>query len=276
MNPVALPEKMLYSTVLIETQNSRGTGFFFNFKINDITVIPVIITNKHVVNNNTNQDVFMTFHIKRNDSNDETNVRCFVNAEWIFHDNQDLCFCFFEPLCQQIEKIHGIRPFYISIEENLIFDDEKLKFLSAVEDVMMVGYSIGLYDEKNNYPIFRRGITSSHPAIDFNNKNIGLVDMACFPGSSGSPIFIYNENGYTDKNGTTYLGGKRLIFLGVMFSIPVYNAEGNLEVIEIPGSQTIKVNTQIMTNLGYYIKAEEIFALKEKALKIYENQKTNE
>lgn len=276
MNPIGLSEKMLYSTVFIEAHNSKGTGFFFNYKIDDKTLIPVIITNKHVVNNEENQNVHMTFHIKRNNHDEETNIRCLVKATWIFHDSQDLCFCFFEPLCQQIEMLHGIRPYYIPIDEDTIYNEEQLKELSAVEDVMMVGYSIGLYDEKNNFPIFRRGITASHPAIDFNSDSVGLVDMACFPGSSGSPVFIYNENGYTDKNGTTHLGGKRLIFLGVMFSIPVYNVKGNLEVIEIPSSQKVAINTQIMTNLGYYIKSKEIIVLKEKALEIYESQKINE
>lgn len=54
----------------------------------------------------------------------------------------------------------------------------------------MVGYPIGLADARNNYPIFRKGYTAAHPAVDFNEDGIGLVDMACFPGSSGSPIYI--------------------------------------------------------------------------------------
>ena len=42
---------------------------------------------------------------------------------------------------------------------------------------------------------------------------------------------------------------------------------------EIPTSQYKKINTEIMVNLGYYIKAEEIYNLKEKALEIYEKHK---
>ena len=110
-----------------------------------------------------------------------------------------MCFCFFQPIAIQIKKDYGTLPFYIPIEEDLIYDDEKLKNLSAVEDILMIGYPIGLYDMENNYPIFRKGITSSHPATNFDNKNIGLIDTACFPGSSGSPILIVNENGYSEK-----------------------------------------------------------------------------
>ncbi len=138
----------------------------------------------------------------------------------------------------------------------------KLKELSAIEDVIMVGYPTGLWDQNNNFPLFRKGITSSHPAIDFNNKSIGVVDMACFPGSSGSPIFILNENGYTDKNGNTYLGVKRLIFLGILSSGPTINTKGELIVENIPTQQKISAFTSIMINLGYYIKATEIFIFK--------------
>lgn len=66
----------------------------------------------------------------------------------------------------------------------------------------MLGYPIGLADARNNYPIFRKGYTAAHPAVDFNEDGIGLVDMACFPGSSGSPIYILNEG-----NGTASVAG---------------------------------------------------------------------
>ncbi|MCD4705895.1 serine protease [bacterium] len=144
----------------------------------------------------------------------------------------------------------------------MIWDNTKLEELSAIEDVIMVGYPNGLWDQKNNLPLFRKGITSSHPAIDFNGKNIGAVDMACFPGSSGSPIFILNENGYSDKKGTMRLGAKRLIFLGILFQGPQFDVRGELIVEDIPTQQKVSSITPMMINLGYYIKAIEILAFK--------------
>ena len=35
----------------------------------------------------------------------------------------------------------------------------KIKELSALEELVMVGYPIGLSDVRNNYPIFRKGYT---------------------------------------------------------------------------------------------------------------------
>lgn len=48
--------------------------------------------------------------------------------------------------------------FYIGNDESILGSREKLEKLSALEEVTMVGYPIGLWDEKNNFPIFRRGI----------------------------------------------------------------------------------------------------------------------
>ena len=128
----------------------------------------------------------------------------------------------------------------------------------------MVGYPIGMWDKKNNFPIFRKGYTSSHPAIDFNEDGIGLVEMACFPGSSGSPIYILNEGGYKDKRGNLNWGKSRILFLGILFAGPKYDAQGELIVKNIPTSkQKIEAHTGIMANLGYYVKASEIMEFKE-------------
>ena len=55
-----------------------------------------------------------------------------------------------------------------------------LEEVSVLEELVMVRYPIGLRNEKNNFSIFRKGYTAAYPVIDFNEKGIGLVDMACF------------------------------------------------------------------------------------------------
>ena len=59
LQPTGMTEQLMFSTVrLVADNGSCGTGFFFNYQIDDNNV-PVIITNKHVVNNNP--DETMTF-----------------------------------------------------------------------------------------------------------------------------------------------------------------------------------------------------------------------
>jgi len=181
--PQTISEQMQYSTVRLSAGNSTGTGFFFNFTFDGNKTVPVIITNKHVVNNNQKEEVKFFLHAKNGDSPDDEKINISLTADWHFHPDQDLCFCFVAPLFQQINEQKQKEIFYIPIAENLIWDNTKLKELSAIEDVVMVGYPSGIWDGKNNLPLFRKGITSSHSATDFNDKNIGAVDMACFPGS---------------------------------------------------------------------------------------------
>ncbi|MBE6140782.1 MAG: serine protease [Firmicutes bacterium] len=265
MDPKGFTEYLMYSTALIETKSGRGTGFFFAFEKNDKTY-PILVTNQHVLNYNSQETVNLKIHII-DENTIRSNLEIEFKTEWIFHPNQDLAFCFVNPFFETIKQRFNKEVFYVPIQQNFIYSDDMLRELSAVEETIMAGYPIGLSDEHNNYPIFRKGITASHPALDFNNTNVGLVDMACFPGSSGSPIFIINENGYSDKNGNHYLGRKRIIFLGILYSGPIMNASGKIEVREIPTVHEAYSNTQIMINLGYYIKAEELLNLLEKTIK---------
>lgn len=266
ISPKTSTEQMMFATVRLETAAGSGTGFIFTFKFNDNKIVPVIITNKHVVSNKTEESVRFSLHLQDGGApNGKMDVD--FKTKWFFHEKHDLCFCFAYPLFEQIKNINNKDVFYVSLEESLIWDNTKLEELSAMEDIVMVGYPIGLWDKKNNLPLFRRGVTASHPAIDFNDDGIGVADMACFPGSSGSPIFILNENGYSDKHGTTHIGGKRVIFLGILFQGPLLNTKGEIIVENIPTEQRASLITPIMINLGYYIKASTILDFKKEIIK---------
>ena len=190
MKPISLTEQLMFNTVRIEAHDgSSGTGFFFNFKEGELT-IPVLITNKHVVNYNRNETVKFFLHLSEEDGSTTENYAITLQTDWFFHSEKDMCFTFINPIFEEVKKRTGKQVFYVANEESLIPNKIKLMELSALEEIVMIGYPIGLWDSKNNYPIFRKGYTASHPAYDFNTKGIGLADIAAFPGSSGSPIYI--------------------------------------------------------------------------------------
>lgn len=263
MVPTTISERMMFNTVhLVASDGSSGTGFFYNFVVND-KIIPTIITNKHVVCNNPNETIKFNLHLKNGEGSEES-FEITYNTNWIFHSNKDLCFCFVNPVFEYVKNVTGKEVFYVAIDDSILATNDKLEELSALEELVMVGYPIGMWDKKNNLPIFRKGYTSAHPAIDFNEVGIGLVDMACFPGSSGSPIFILNEGGYKDKKGNLNWGVARIIFLGVLFAGPQYDAYGDIIVKNIPTiQQKVEAHTAVMTNLGFYIKSSELMEFKE-------------
>ncbi|MCC8356380.1 MAG: serine protease [Oscillospiraceae bacterium] len=263
MTPISISEKLMYNTVRLETlTGSCGTGFFFNFRFDD-TIVPTIITNKHVVDNNPDSHMKFFLHLGDDSGNDiGENFRVTYAAHWYFHPTHDICFTFVNPVFEEVKKRTGKNVIFCANDENLIYNKKQLEELTALEDVVMVGYPTGLWDQLHNYPIFRKGLTATHPGYDFNQKSVGLVDIACFPGSSGSPIYILDENGYTDKRGNTYLGAKRFIFLGILYAGPTITVNGEVSVVDIPTTNKVISQSRVMVNLGYYIKSYEILEFK--------------
>src|SRR5690554_1097497 len=91
INPKGITEQMMYSTVLIQTAKGTGTGYFFRFEDGENNY-PVVITNKHVINNNTTEKVTLFLHTK--DSDDfihEQKISLEWEGEWLFHPKYDLC-----------------------------------------------------------------------------------------------------------------------------------------------------------------------------------------
>src|SRR3989344_2854162 len=120
MQPKTISEKMQYSTVrLVTNLDSKGTGFFFQFKINEQD-IPVIITNKHVINGNEDEEVNFFLHSKKEQGLGEEKINIRFKPKWYFHKEKDLCFCFFAPLLHQIKEILKQDVFFIPITEDLI------------------------------------------------------------------------------------------------------------------------------------------------------------
>lgn len=255
MKPVDIAEILMFTTVRLVADNGNcGTGYYYNVNCSKGSV-PVIITNKHVVNYNPNEVMTFHIHLTSDGESDEGYYEVKYASQWVFHSKYDLCFTYVGGLFNTIEKLTGKSVFYTCLNKSLIYTDEQLRDLSMMESVVMIGYPNGLWDQNHNYPIFRYGYTASHPGYGFNEDDIGIVDIACFPGSSGSPILVLNEGGYREKEGGIIIGANRVVFLGTLFAGPVYSVDGQIVVKNIPTVQVPISQSPIMMNLGYYIKA---------------------
>lgn len=232
-----IPNQLMFSSVRIETNLGTGTGFVFNFQPEGIpsnAYFPCLVTNSHVIINEKSEKANtgkFTFHRKEKDKDEPCLKGNFIPTEckenfgenWILHPdiNIDLCIL---PLNFFNEEN---QPFFIGIDKHDLPTDKQLKELSAAEEILMVGYPNGLWDETNNFPILRKGIAASHPAFDLNSKPEFLIDIASFHGSSGSPVLVYNKNSYQEGN-TIYNGRDRLLFMGVLSSGPKISYSGNV------------------------------------------------
>lgn len=265
MYKLSITEQLCYSTSRIDTiyengASGSGTGFFYNIRGTKGT-IPLIITNKHVVE--TAIKGIIHFTRADNDGNPlHANHFPFLFEElfahrWIFHPdpNVDLCAMPIGSLLDYLQT-SGKKVFYKGFDGSQIPTEEQANSLDAVENILMVGYPNGIWDSTNNMPIVRRGITATKFSLDYLGKREFLIDAACFPGSSGSPVVICDIGGYTDKHGTLNWGQSRFYLLGVLYAGPQLTVEGEIRVVTIPNlQQKPLVISQIPNNLGFVIKS---------------------
>ncbi|MBS4198625.1 trypsin-like peptidase domain-containing protein [Bacillus sp. FJAT-49732] len=267
MIDLGLSEQLMYSTVRIETFLNTGgigtgTGFFFRFKEQGDSYIPAIVTNKHVIDGGVRGRFILT---EADENGNPLNTEHLpieldnFQQRWLYHPDPqiDLCIMPIAPILH-LAELQGRKPFFISLDKSLIPTIENLDELRAIENIVMIGYPNGIWDRENNLPIMRRGITATHPKFDYNGTPQLLIDAACFPGSSGSPVLIYDEGGYTDKKGNTYMGANRVILLGILFAGPQHTAQGDIRVVDIPITQREIVLSTIPNNLGYVIKSNKL------------------
>ena len=270
---LSISEQIAYSTVrlkckLEDNYYSFGTGYVMQFLLNteNNTYKNVVITNKHVIENST--EIEMCFNIIKEGQILDTEKRgIIITKDYYsklikFHPNLDLCAIDITPLIIEWKERHGIDLFIIGIPMSLIPTQNQLEELKRIEDVVMVGYPIGLIDEYNNKPIFRKGITATQPKLNYNNKKEFLVDIACFHGSSGSPIFILNEGSYSDKNCNVTIGS-RIMLLGTVYQNRIEATDGQIQVMDIPTSKIPIPVTGIPINIGAVIKSEALYELEE-------------
>ena len=256
-------DQLLYSTLKLTTyiQNNTatfGTGFLMAFPADDSAIIPAIITNKHVVDG-VDEIKFRMSEMKNEMPSDQLlNFSVPLNGNVVHHPDKsvDLCAILIGPNLNDFSTT-GRNPFYRFLSLELIPEEEDWDHFDSIEDIIMIGCPNGICDEVNNTPISRRGITATPPHRKYNGTNEFLIDMACFPGSSGSPIFLYNEHGYFDRRkNARIMGETRVKLLGILYQGPTITNHGNIIIGQEP-----RVETPSMMHLGHAIRSSELYAI---------------
>lgn len=247
--------------ILKNGKSSVGTGFIFSFtSTSSGNYLPLIITNKHVVEG----AITGRFVLNKRDETNKLIHGKHLTVEiddfaklWRHHPDEevDLCAMSFGIVIKAAE-IKGDHLFFRTLSKDNIITEEQASKLSYFERIFMIGYPIGLWDDVNNRPIFRSGMTATHIKLDYCGKKQFLIDVACFPGSSGSPVIIFDTaNAIVGET----QGSCRLA--GVLFAGPYYTNEGEIIVEDIPTVHTPIARMHSFINLGYVIKASRILEL---------------
>jgi hypothetical protein len=260
-------EQLVHCSVRIETSlrgggTSCGTGFFMNFLQKEDHAVPVIVTNKHVIADSDVGKFHLTLAkpdgLPDIGSHQPFSLQNFESL-WIKHPdaNVDLAVFLIGPLLNHVQQ-SGSNLFFVPLQTSLIPTDEERKSLSPMEDVIMIGYPSGIWDSINNLPVIRRGITATHPAINWNGDTKFLTDIASFPGSSGSPVLLANIGSYMDNKGNTYMGTTRIRLLGIHYAGAMHTATGEIKIVTAPTSAVAIPLTQIPNNIGVAINSRRL------------------
>jgi|SRR5690625_1395243 len=274
-------EQLLYTTTRItgfgpKGHYSLGTGFFYQVVVQPepLLVSTVLITNRHVIAGC--DEIELTLPLRNGDQLPSDKLCRWRHpfAEYrIDHPEPDVDLVAINVTGWHHREANGelTYPFYIPLSAEAIPQPEAWSSFDAIEEVTMVGCPNGLFDETNNLPIVRRGITATHPGRNYQGKEELMVDLACFPGSSGSPIFLYSTGTRYDRaSGGFSIGSIQLYLLGVLYSGPVINQRGQVVL-----TQPATVHTAAMMHLGNAIKSTKLLAFDDLIRRQFNTQASN-
>lgn len=172
-----------------------GTGFFVGRSVdNPETVRPYLVSNKHVFQ--ASDSIVIRMKIKGTDELKEMDA-VLKNADgnllYKFHDVPDIDVAVLPLNAQVINDSNLYFPcFNIDVQAMTSIELRD----SGVDEgslVYMLGFPMGLVNEKSNLPICRLGCIARMSEIQIKEQHNMLVDIQNFPGNSGSPIVLRPE-----------------------------------------------------------------------------------
>lgn len=260
----SITKKLLFNTVRVDTElmdGSAGSGTAFVVSHTHANAgrgtHTFIVTNRHLVDGVRRGG--LVFTQKRNGQpllgqRFQLNIEDFPHA-WFMHPDPavDLAIIPMRPL-EQAARDQGVELYYQVIDSRLAPDAHVLHALDALEEVLFVGYPSGVWDQVNLMPILRRGTTATPMTLDFEGRAEFLIDAAVYPGSSGSPVFVYQPD---MPRGQSHAGPK-FIFAGVIAAVFFREEANHLVPAPVPANTQGTVMGSEMIDLGLVIKSQAV------------------
>ncbi|SOD19114.1 S1 family peptidase [Nitrosomonas ureae] len=251
---------------------STGTGFFYQATHPTTNMAKVlIVTNKHVVKGADVVHFVLSSApaVAALDGQHQPLGRKDQTIVWplagnlLSHPDPDIDLCGIDvtiPAGMLIQAGSQLRSMFIN--SSWLPQEADKVGIRDIEQVLVVGYPKGLWDDHNNMPIARTGTTATHPLAHYQGKKNFLVDVAAFSGSSGSPVFSYETPMYRTRDGS-YTPGTKVQFVGIVWGVIEASTSGELKVVEIPSALTSVPVLNTSLNLAIALHAEIIKDLDE-------------
>ncbi|MDO7411880.1 serine protease [Acinetobacter baumannii] len=243
---------------------STGTGFFFQFLEDKEkgSQVPCIVTNKHVIEGAKVGKLYFspekTKGIRDLDNHYIFEVADFEN-KFILHPDPNVDLAIF-PLAEVINQLKKEQKsfYYVFLNKSNVISESYLQKIPTINDILMIGYPNGIWDTHHNLPIIRKGITATHPKLSYCGKNEFMIDAACFPGSSGSPVFLSYIGSYIDPESQALVAGTKILLLGVLYAGPQHTTTGEIKIINVPTVDKPFAISSIPNNLGLVIQIQKV------------------
>lgn len=236
-SPIA--ETWVYATMLIENEwDGRGTGFLVARNVDADSVRVFLVTNKDVLHEDPRQrERASRIRLHVNKKNADGTIQGEVvdilspgtgtDKAWRGHPDPDV-----DVLAFDITALLIARP---DIEKkwatyDLFLNNERMRELEITmgEEVVIVGYPLGLRHRTSNLPLVRSGIIATKIGESLEDeiretdgtirKRIlrgFLIDGATIPGSSGSPVVLKPVIGRV-VGGNIQIGTPPPVLLGIV------------------------------------------------------------
>jgi len=195
---IDLSQQLISATVQLEQPlgngtRTVGTGFLISSTGPDGTPRIVLVTANHVFDKMPGQIAHIGYRVANADgswtySPQNLRIRDGQGHElWTHHPSRD------------VAAISVTAPAAFAKaaipEDYLASDDTLSKYqVGAGDELMALGFPRGLSANQAGFPILRSGRIASYPIAPAKIFPTFLMDFAVFPGNSGGPVFMSQEN----------------------------------------------------------------------------------
>jgi hypothetical protein len=236
-------DRIQASTTLIITASGNGTtimgtGFFYH-KLEDKPPAPQpqwvaiqrmwLATNRHVILGNPGSESLpssLTFHLRQVIDQKLQWLPVVLDQSAVLqrtkcHSNPAVDVCVVDILdliTERAKTLNNLLPW--SGVSSVDLPNASSPSVDVGDDVLIVGYPRGFYDQVNLVPIVKAGIIASKWGAPFGGQPLFMVDAKLFPGSSGSLVITKPRDFAIIGGVPKFSNEKRFNFLGLYSGEP--------------------------------------------------------